>query len=325
MSTSELKRKMIIHIGRHKTGTTSLQKQLYNDSEILDKNGYVYPRYFMRGSAHHLVSEQLSSSEFINKTEDQKKECIFEFRNTIYNESPENKTVILSSEAFQNCNPKYVAELLNDFEVQVVFYVREQSAYIASAYLQEVHAKENAINYTKFVNNFYADYFDFTSKWRRYFPDIKCGIFEKKHLLFGDLVIDFYEKYLGIKLSKERVIKDSNPSLTRRYMAFKEIYNNKLSEGDLGYLIQKDKLYACLAHLSVTDDSGKFLVSESTASFISKKFSASNEMFFKTFLPNYRFGNPKYSDVDSYQMSHEEFLDLHRQISDMSWPIEKSS
>jgi len=37
-------KKIIVHIGLHKTGTTSIQKTLYNKSniKIIDKNNYFY-------------------------------------------------------------------------------------------------------------------------------------------------------------------------------------------------------------------------------------------------------------------------------------------
>jgi hypothetical protein len=50
--------KLILHIGTHKTGTTSLQAWLANNREALAANGVSYPHATVaHGSGHHRLKD----------------------------------------------------------------------------------------------------------------------------------------------------------------------------------------------------------------------------------------------------------------------------
>lgn len=44
---------IVIHIGRHKSGTSALQDMLFSSKELLEKEGWYYPATGMKNIAHH--------------------------------------------------------------------------------------------------------------------------------------------------------------------------------------------------------------------------------------------------------------------------------
>ena len=54
-----MKKKMILHIGRHKSGTTSIQSTFFSNKSELQRVGIYYPEMGTRGGAHHLISERM--------------------------------------------------------------------------------------------------------------------------------------------------------------------------------------------------------------------------------------------------------------------------
>ena len=53
-------KKLTLHIGRHKSGTSTIQSVLAGNETLLQEHGYRYPRSGRRGIAHHRLSEPLS-------------------------------------------------------------------------------------------------------------------------------------------------------------------------------------------------------------------------------------------------------------------------
>ena len=57
-----MKKKVILHIGYNKTGTTAVQNAFYYNRNILAKNGIYYPtkcRGKRKSPAHHSLAESL--------------------------------------------------------------------------------------------------------------------------------------------------------------------------------------------------------------------------------------------------------------------------
>ncbi len=97
---------IILHIGRHKSGTTSLQKSFWGNRDVLQKNGIYYPSSSRRECAHHLFSEELHQDNVLEQGLEKiiKSDVI----NYLMEEIQKNNsdTILLSSEGFQNCNSK---------------------------------------------------------------------------------------------------------------------------------------------------------------------------------------------------------------------------
>ncbi|MGV6852729.1 MAG: hypothetical protein ACWA5R_11220, partial [bacterium] len=56
-------KKVILHIGTPKTGTSSIQRWLYQHSETLLELGILYPRTGRQGVAHHLIARVIQAND----------------------------------------------------------------------------------------------------------------------------------------------------------------------------------------------------------------------------------------------------------------------
>ena len=179
-----MKKKMILHIGRHKSGTTSIQSTFFSNKSELQRVGIYYPEMGTRGGAHHLISERMLKlfrtgtlpSDIKND------ELISAFFAEI--QSTEESIILISSEGFQNVNPAFVRAAFEDFEVLIVVYIREQISYLRSSYQQEVHASNLSVDVEDFEKSFSVDYLRFYESWERSFgrDNIRIQNHKDRHL-----------------------------------------------------------------------------------------------------------------------------------------------
>jgi hypothetical protein len=102
--------------------------------------------------------------------------------------------ILMSSEAFQNCNPAHVHYLFRNFKVKIVIYIRNQLSYLSSAYCQKIHATGFSESIEIFQESFQADYLKFYNLWKSKFlsENIFVRIFDRNYLYNRDIVEDFF-------------------------------------------------------------------------------------------------------------------------------------
>lgn len=158
--------KIFIHIGRHKTGTTTLQKILSNKENELLKSGILYPTVGRdpEKGFHHRVFAGLLRDDWgqVNKQ-----------INKIFDEAIKAKvdTVLLSSEILSRSGwsvdrLKTLRNLFgSDVEVKIVVYLRPQDDFLLSTYAervkrgllkfpQTIHDIEAQLDYEAFLNKY---------------------------------------------------------------------------------------------------------------------------------------------------------------------------
>lgn len=113
MKSQIKKKKVYIHIGSHKTGTTSIQASLFDNRRELKRDGY----HIVCSESPKRMMDRGNSSGFIKKGKIKK--------------FPTNKNVIISSEFLFNLNAEEIKEFiaglnLNKHEVKVIVYLRNQ-------------------------------------------------------------------------------------------------------------------------------------------------------------------------------------------------------
>lgn len=313
-------RNIILHIGRSKTGTTSLQHFFNLNYKWLYDNGYEYTTIYRKNSAHHLFSRKINRKALKNLSNDEIKILIREVRNDILDNTSEDKTIIMSSEGMQACNPLIIRRIFNEkyFNVKIVCYFRDQISFLSSSYTQGVHESLKIQNPEDYVRTSNPNYYEFITAWKNSFKDVVVKNFSKKSLLNEDIVDDFIEGILLLKISNRKKI-SANPSLTRRYLAFKLMLNKQYENGIRNKLKITDELYQLLGYVSKLDNSGKFMLSKADAEYIYEKYRESNEKFFSEYMPNeeiYKF-NENYIDQEFYQMSEEEFQKIYNTLVQM--------
>lgn len=193
-------KRIILHVGRHKSGTTSLQASFWENRDLLATKGILYPESSRRENAHHLFAEALHPRRIreVGLDEIDNEEAIQNLISEI--ESTTCETILISSEAFQNCNPYDIKNIFKNYKVLIVSYLREQVGYLESAYLQEVQATNYSETIEKFEKErFYVDYYKFYKSWEREFgtENVVIRLFDKEKLKNADVVDDFFETVIS--------------------------------------------------------------------------------------------------------------------------------
>lgn len=135
-------RRVVLHAGLHKTGTTSLQSFLFGAGEALRRNGFIYPRaggFEWLGGGQHNIAWQLAGDRRFEPRSGTVDDVAREIGGA-------GLDAVLSAEDFESIldAPERFAPLcdhpaLRDREFVLVIYVRNQASYLESLYLEMLH------------------------------------------------------------------------------------------------------------------------------------------------------------------------------------------
>jgi len=182
-------KKLIVHIGIGKTGTSSIQKMLMDNKILLDNNYYYYPSIAGSKDAHHyLANYHLSNLD--DKIRVHLNNIIQVFKRNDY------KVLLLSSEQFCYCKNSYVKEFssyFHDWDVRVIFYVRKQFKLIKSTFLQKlVEGSAYSDDIVTFFNESKIgfNYLNRVKSWDNYFGanSIDARLFDGKENVCQDFI-----------------------------------------------------------------------------------------------------------------------------------------
>jgi len=148
-----MKPRLIVHIGTHKTGSTSIQKTLYDAREHLLSQGVLFPSTEggLRKSKHQALAQVAKNGDEATRQAE---------HDTLVQEAKASNahTVILSAEGFsalQGVAADYFKRFVDEFDIQVICYLRRQDYFVESLYNQTMRDPENAGTYA--VNEFWRD------------------------------------------------------------------------------------------------------------------------------------------------------------------------
>ncbi len=133
-------KKCFIHIGTHKTGTTSIQSFLYKNSELLKQKGIFYPSLVEESidAGHHTIAAKIAANKSLEVSQNCAK--IRHFIGAIKTSSCHS--AIVSSEIFSTINPELVKDVFAEFDCQIVCFLRRQDDYLESMYREIIKNSE---------------------------------------------------------------------------------------------------------------------------------------------------------------------------------------
>lgn len=140
---------LFIHIGFHKTGTTTIQSFAAANEARLAAAGVLYPKLGRVGGAHMNFTNQLRGSSLFQ----QRKGGLDDLRSLI---DSSDKDVFISSEAFHILNPAQVERLarkLEGVETVIIVYVRPLSEVMVSSYMQNAKTGHFVENFDEFFES----------------------------------------------------------------------------------------------------------------------------------------------------------------------------
>ena len=130
-------KKLIIHPGFHKTGTTALQQALSEVRAELSQANFNYPR--IAGTAHHRAARSIIEKSWGWKNRGGRSADPIEWKKLERKLISNNGTAIISSEFFSEADQTQLANLakrLDGADIQVIFTWRPLPFMLASSYQQ---------------------------------------------------------------------------------------------------------------------------------------------------------------------------------------------
>ena len=220
-----MSRRLILHIGHPKTGTTSIQTFLVTHRTALERHGVYVPRSGWIEGAHHGLAENYFS---VRRLPSQTSDHLFALeRELTETQAP---TVVLSSEAFIQENPARLAALFRPrFDVFIVYYVRRQDLAAQSVYAQRVRSEiqRECGTISEKLYHFVPRYRLHLDRFAAVFGTDHCLLrpFETSAFVGGTLIGDFLS-LLGLS-SDLLPFPDArrNTALQRPYLAFRRQTN----------------------------------------------------------------------------------------------------
>lgn len=230
-----MSKRLIIHGGIHKTGTTTLQIVLWELRDSLLNSGVLYPVSGVLDGAHHLLAREfardgIDGSQIIS---DFVKEC-----------DKFDGTVIVSSEEFCLFDVNSICGAIdflkpNFKEVSVVFYLKPQALILKSQYSQQLREGYISESFDEFFERAkkQAEFWDFQPLCENWLTMLDTESLYVRSaldsdLIDNDIVQDFFGNFLGcFDRAKLPNIPNQNISLTlSQVCAIRKI----LKETDVG-------------------------------------------------------------------------------------------
>jgi hypothetical protein len=240
---------LYLHIGTEKTGTTSVQKFMELNRDLLNRYSVIYPR--APGTANHLalagMAQNRHDGELQSKLNISSGEDLLAFRMKLAEqlaaELSANKyaKAVMSNE---HCSSRLKTDeevsFLRDFlsrffdQIYVIVYLRRQDEFLLSTYSTQIkcgRTKRLRLPGEGVIRDRY-DYWHLLSRWARVFGNDRliCRRYERSSLVNGSIIDDFLTAAgLDLSLDYERPAA-LNESLDADCLEFLRLMNKHVGE-----------------------------------------------------------------------------------------------
>lgn len=218
-----MKKKIYLHIGPHKTGTTTIQVGLKHNEKTLEKHRILCPnsgRTSQDSVGNHNLAWELLYPQIENFNP--KFGTWDDFHNEV-NNKPKAQNIIITSEDFSSLDLNQISqlrEILKSFDVKVVLYLRRQDKILQSTWVEVVKNAWTKVNVESFFdwldnNNYSAtttDYLNIIKKWESIFSkeNLILKIFDSSFFK-GTLLEDFL---LSCEIKINKIINPQNANVS---------------------------------------------------------------------------------------------------------------
>ena len=197
-------RKLVVHIGCAKGGSSAIQAGLEANCDVLAAQGVCVPSHDLEAASHVNGAQGAFFETFV---QDRKAQPIPDLADRLDAQADERDapTIVLSAENL--CNPvgfeKVFAALRDRFDVSIVMYVRRQDDYLQSAWQQWIVKRgESLLAWMIACIGVDGDWLRLLTPWAETFGDdrVRVLVFDRQRLAGGDAFSDFCE-LLGVDAS----------------------------------------------------------------------------------------------------------------------------
>lgn len=258
-----MRRKVILHIGASKAGSSSIQAFLRRNRLAFGKLGHVVPDTSLSvggpvSGDHVFALEALAKAGDAAAFRD-RVDSVFELSDA------DTKAIIFSAENLSNTgNSAIIAGLSDDYDLRIVMYLRRQDELLTSAWQQWASKIETDFNaWLIMALKQYGHWDRVLAEWLRHAgrDAMVARVFDRADFLNGDLLQDFVQA-IGLAdhaASFDYQQSDSNPSVSDAITAM-VAGNRKLFED-----VHDNRFYSALNKLT-----GNALVEKTRLSLLSR-------------------------------------------------------
>lgn len=223
-------KRLYLHIGWTKTGTSSIQHFLYYNRETLIRQGLYYPVAQEWGFAHHLLAYYFTyipkhaSSTLWNRFSDKEtfKASVGRHIDSL-TETP-FEHIVISSELLRRADPTLLAERFSPFEVVVITYLRRQDEWLEATINQNIKMASGSTFELDSREKWHRicrrilDYYTVLERWAEVFgpgnlrvvPFESCNFPKRLERHFVELIdIEWSEEFKLGEIKNRRLNRDS--------------------------------------------------------------------------------------------------------------------
>jgi hypothetical protein len=224
-----------VHVGRNKTGSTSLQMFLLKNKENLLKSDFEYSSLDKYNNYNPLFS-QLSNKAIRSSSKKNISKLITDIKLTLDNNIKLDRNVIISAEALSNVSPTIFNEIFSNFPIKIIAYVRNELDYLSSNYQQAIKSQAIGISFSNWLTKNRIDIAlnnSFILKLKQMsFKDLQIRKYSRNALYNSDIRYDFLLNVLGLNNFEDyKFLANSNISISSEVIEFKrQLYNKNIDD-----------------------------------------------------------------------------------------------
>lgn len=301
-------KKLYLHVGMTKTGSTSLQFFLRDNKEQLKKDGFLFPSD--KETNHYSM---LINSEYRDK-------IIAEINVS------ETNNIILSHEVWYNLEDKKVEALVNylkdKFDLHIIIYLRRQDTWVESIYCQYVLQYEHKFTGTlkQFISSKYnySNYLKILEKWEKIISkdNIHVISFDKAKTQDNGVFIAFLNQ-IGIKDTQSYTFikKQHNPTAGHIVTEFIRELNNNVNPNEMKPDNYRELIYN-LKYSYQDEEPLSFFQNKEKKKYI-KKYFKSNQKIEQKYLQGEILFTDKIKNTNFYRQDNLTTKDFYKIFSSL--------
>jgi hypothetical protein len=238
--------RLIVHIGTHKTATTTIQRHLARNRRALAARGIWYPSYDLIGKPRHYAHLGIVNAFSAQHAKLTRADAERFFRDVVARSADHEATIISAEPFYRHVTYLRPNEVPGDAETywrqreqyvehvralfagaspEIVVVFRRQADYALSLYQQKIRGTRYQKNFATFRRQFWYhfDYLHQARVWARHFDRLAP-------LRFEDLVaerdpVGRFARHLGLDFSGAQVVDEQNISLPPDAVVIKRALN----------------------------------------------------------------------------------------------------
>lgn len=312
--------RLILHIGTHKTGTTSIQRGLSRNREALKEKGIWYPGYDLINKRNHYAHIGAVNA-FSGAHPELTREEAVNFFAQVSEKSKNYDATIISAESFfrhvclgpegqtqkipnhpENYWPKrmdYIRDVREHFpvdDVEIVMVVRRQIEYGPSLYQEHIKTSNYRGDFSEFRDAFWHrfDYLRQARAWAQVFGKLHLLRFED--LIKADSILDGFGDGIGVPLSGLSRAPIENVAFPPDLVVWKRMMNGRVGAKGLRQDVEKLGQSALSDLLKSMPKRSLFNCQQEALTFYAK-YADANELLKHEFMPKEAQNTPMFKET----------------------------